>query len=336
MFRTLNIDCIRHIEAVCARDVTILARMMGVCVAWNEIGMALLGAENLEKAMTARNEISRKNGRDDGAERAPPLHLGLLLSAPNQKIAKERLIRGRRHREAVLSMTCMLCLRPCGSISEYGFVGHLACVERVEDVVDRATNSRVDEDMIPHLKGLRVREVWDEGGRAFLSIMGEIDGVYPYELSLEGYVRCNPLEVARARETAATIERERVERMVERGREIREEIAVLTGGSFEEWVDDLKDCPSAKRTRAAWNATPRGQHYEFSVTNMVEGFVHDYVPLFKSGKDVIEVARELKKHPGIWSNMGFLMHTKPGETIDTKRVYEIIESFGIASSAQQA
>ena len=121
-----------------------------------------------------------------------------------------------------MDSSCMLCKKKCTGVLEYGFVAHNACVKKKEVKLDGQVvyapgvrvsgRFSVSPDMVGHLKGLRKRERTYGGGEVYSVIKSGIEGVFPDEFSLDGYIKGNMMELCRARVKAAMISLECLEK----------------------------------------------------------------------------------------------------------------------------
>lgn len=274
------------------------------------------------------------------------MHMGRLVPEKMTVPAKMCLLRGVKYAEAVLKKTCMICEKPCSNVLEYGFVGHSKCVKTHEGPV-HGKKYQISEEMVPHLKNLRMRRVRTK----MHAVKYGIYGVYPQRLSLYGYRECETLDIARARETVATRERVWVQQQVEREERrqahaltVRKEIEEITGVPFGRWFasgtydDDIQGkAIQSRKTAATWKdldlstaVTHNEVHNEEQAyqeqqqqrpikrvrmdpqsetpTTIPSGFVRQY-RRFQSGKDCLDTLKIFRDHPELCEKMDYVLYT---------------------------
>lgn len=320
---TLNENCEQHIWSFC--NIVDLSRMMMVSKENNLISMKVIGNTYKNQKATKLAELkSRGKGKKRG-KFTHLMHLGRLISTRNQEIAKKCLLPGVKHSEAVLSMTCMLCNKKCRSVSVYGFVAHFYCIRKKEkDVAGKSTGIPYHD--VPYLHGLRKRELYT-GGLTRYAIENGIPGVYPYELSLRGYMENNKVEIAQARETVSTMERIRVEEeeklertTKERQNRVKAEIETIIGKPFEEWVSDHKKETSYSVMAEKFGTDSEGQEKEefHNLARFYSSFFGRFALQFSTGKDSVKMFTYIKERPCLHSRVSQILYhdIDKGETID--------------------
>ncbi len=279
----LNQDLDRLIDGF--YPLTALAKIMTLSRGLNGRAMVLVGKSYGKNV--PRSKVSKK--------RPKVLHMGMLLTEAQQQMARLHLIKSLEHSLAALSRTCMLCKKRCQTISVYGFVAHAGCARKRE--VEITSVPSIERDMVAHL---------DLPPRPSASrlIKRGIPGVYPHALSLEGFTEKNKVQIARARETAARINRLRVERHErvriwneENGARIKEEVQGLVGVPFSEWL-----------------------------TSSVPVWYTHLVLRFASGAECLSFLAKVKEFPVLRRDAEWIFPFTPGTSIDASLARERIDS----------
>lgn len=305
-----NSDCSAHVDPF--YNVVGLAKMMTLNKEFNAHAMELLGKTYGKKVP--------KTGL---------MHMGRVLTHRNQEIAKKHMLPGIKHAEATLGMKCMLCDKKCPSISEYGFVGHSKCIKKKEKVINGRT-SIIEWDMLPYLTSLKKRELYTSGLTHY-AIKEGIPGVFPHALSLDGYIARHGLEIAQAREKAATKKRIKAEKDEEirvkvekQANIVKADIEAITGIPYDMWAEKAKviDYPSTKRAKTGEETMVYTEQ-----EREIPRFFLKFALRCETGQECLDTLEEFKKHPFLLEHMFFILRSNARETIDYREAMAKIKYF---------
>lgn len=287
-------------------------------------------AVGLAKLMTLNKEINAQAMKQLGktycltVPRKGLMHMGRLLSARNQGIAKKHMLPGTKHAEAALRMECMLCKKKCPSILVYGFVGHSKCIRGKEKNFNEwkfsKNNSEYNEMWLHDLHHLRKRAGTHVIEKA-------IPGVFPHSLSLEGYLEerttAYRVEIVAAKTKAATRKRKLAEKEEREAKSIevcakkdehqanivKADIETITGMSSQMFfrkngydAEDIEDCVFRK-----------------------SGFDLEELPCvlrFENGQQCVDALLELNKRSFSKYERLNILRSEAGETISSREVFD--------------
>lgn len=289
-----NKDCSVHVDPF--YNVVGLAKMMTLNKTLNAHAMKLLGKTYGKKVPTKGL-----------------MHMGRLLTARNQEIAKDNMLPGIKYADAAIRMKCMLCQNKCPSISEYGFVAHSKCIGKKEEKV---TGSNTGGMMISELHHLKKRlKVWDT-----YAITEGIPGVFPHSQSLRGYTMAYPVEAAKAAEKAATNRRRKAQRKEKEATTLRikAEKDERQGDIVKADIEVIFGVPSQTFFREKGYDTEDPMSYDTRKELQ-------FVLRFETGQQCVDTLRELNKRHFSSSVRLSILRSEAGETISYREAMDRTE-----------